>query len=257
MLLTLDIGNSAVKGGLFEKTNLVHVFSLDPPAGRSSIAADAHWRETLNSALRDVSLDRVGLVSVVPQRTQAVTAALDDLTEAPVTSIRPEMSLPFTLGYQTPDTLGADRLAVAAAGWLEYGQAEPRSVIVVDAGTAVNYEVIHRDGRYQGGAIGSGPHLLRRALQSGTAQLPSVPLTLPDAPVGQSTQTALQSGIMWGFIDSVQGMIDRLAHSLPDTPALVVTGGWNALLAEHLDRVDHQAPHLVLQGVRLLLHEND
>jgi type III pantothenate kinase len=162
------------------------------------------------------------------------------------------MPLPFNLGYDTPDTLGVDRLAAAAAGWVHYGQADSRSVLVIDAGTAVNYEVIHREGRYEGGAIGAGPVLLQQALRTGTAQLPDVPLTLPtDTAVGRSTQTALQSGIMWGLVDSVRGMCDRLAPSLPDAPRRVLTGGWGALLAEHLDDT-HHAPHLILHGVRLL-----
>lgn len=257
MLLTLDIGNSAVKGGLFEDADLVHVFSVEPPDETASGSAEEHWETALASVLRNVAIDRVGLVSVVPRRTQAVTVALEALAHAPVTRIRPDRPLPFTLDYDTPGTLGADRLAAAAAGWVQYGQGESRSVLVVDAGTAVNYEVVHRDGIYQGGAIGAGPLLLRQALRGGTAQLPSVPLALPDSPVGHSTQTALQSGIMWSLVDSVQGTIDRLAQSLPDTPSLVLTGGWSALLDEHLDRVDHQAPHLVLHGVRLLLQTND
>lgn len=256
MLLTLDIGNSAVKGGLFDGSELVEVFSLDSPAENSSRPPTEYWKAALESALHDATIDRVGLVSVVPQRTQAISTALAALTTAPITTVRPDLSLPFTLAYDTPDTLGNDRLAAAAAGWVQYGAPEPRSVIVVDAGTAVNYEVIHRDGIYKGGAIGAGPLLVRQALQGGTAQLPSVPLTLPDSPVGRSTQTALQSGIMWSLVDSVQGTITRLAQSLPDAPTVVLTGGWSPLLANHLARVDHRAPHLVLQGVRLLLERN-
>lgn len=257
MLLTLDLGNSAVKGGLFDGAKLTDVFSVEAPDEPSSGSAVEYWKTSLAPHLSNTVIDRVGLVSVVPQRTKAVTTALERLTDAPVTSIRFDMTLPFALAYETPDTLGADRLAAAVAGWMQYGQAEPQSVIVVDAGTAVNYEVVHRDGIYQGGAIGAGPALLRHALRGGTAQLPSVPLTLPESPIGQSTQTALQSGIMWGLVDSVRGMIARLAHSLPDDPRLVLTGGWGCLLEEHLKAVVDHAPHLVLDGVRLLLEQND
>ena len=92
----------------------------------------------------------------------------------------------------------------------------------MDAGTAVNYEVVHRDGIYQGGAIGAGPALVQEALRGDTAQLPDVSLSLPEAPVGQSTQTALQSGVVWGLIESVRGMHTRLAQSLPTRP------GWSS-----------------------------
>lgn len=256
MFLALDIGNSAVKGGLFDDTELVRVFSVSresvPVKGSS---ASSGWEEALSPHLRDTSLDGVGLASVVPSTATAVTTALDSFTDAPVTRIRPTMSLPFELDYDTPDTLGTDRLAAAAAGWVDFGAvaSPPRSVIVVDAGTAVTGEVVHRDGIYQGGVITAGPALIRRALRTGTAQLPEGPLTLPDDPVGRSTQSALQSGIMWGLVDGVRGMVDRLGATLPDAPCVVLTGGWGAFLADHLNRFDHNRPHLVLDGIRVLV----
>lgn len=258
VLLTLDVGNSAVKGGIFDGNDLARVFSVS----RASIddAGDAvrAWRNALAPRLSSASIEQVGLASVVPSTADAVIEALALLTTAPVTRVRPTMSLPFELAYETPETLGTDRLAAAAAGWGQYGRSAspPRSVIVVDAGTAVTCEVVHRDGVYQGGTIAAGPALARQALQSGTAQLPAVPLTLPDAPVGRSTQTALQSGIMWSLVDSVRGMTDRLADTLPDPPQVVVTGGWGSLFADHLPGSQH-APHLVLHGIRLLVANAD
>lgn len=256
MLLALDIGNSAVKGGLFDGDELTQVFSVSTPTSSSTDSGPMKWQELLSPHLDGVTVEQIGVVSVVPARTEAVTRALRTLTQAPITSIGPDMQLPFSLTYETPDTLGVDRLAAAAAGWVHFGREDSRSVLVVDVGTAVNYEVVHREGSYRGGAIGVGPALTRKALSAGTAQLPDVSLTLPDHPVGPSTRTALQSGIMWGLIDSVRGMTTRLAGSLPDTPRLVLTGGWATLLSDHLDRAEH-APHLVLRGVRLLTTMND
>jgi len=254
MLLALDIGNSAVKGGLFDDTELVHVFTVSTnEEGLPASDADA-WTRALRPHLRAVSIQQIGLASVVPSTARALTEALERLTQAPTARIRPSMPLPFTMTYETPDTLGADRLAAAAAGWVQYGRSAspPQSILVVDAGTAVTCEVIHRDGIYQGGVIGAGPALIRNALRRDTAQLPDVPLSLPEDPVGQSTQSALQSGIMWGLVDGVRGMLSRLSTSLPDPPRIILTGGWSSLLAPHLDRVDHTAPHLVLEGIRIL-----
>jgi type III pantothenate kinase len=250
MLLALDIGNSAVKLGLFDgpaRARVVtHDFEAVPPTDASA------WHRALADSLNDVTIQRVAYVSVVPEAAEAVLAAVRRLTSAPVLRLGPSQPLPFTLDYDTPDTLGPDRLAAAAAGWVQFGRDTGRSVIVVDAGTAVTHEVVHRDGVYQGGAISAGSALTRSALRDGTAQLPEVPLDVPDGPVGTSTQSALQSGIMYGLIDSVQGMARRLATELPDNPALVVTGGWSRLLAARLDRPAHRVPHLVLDGVRLL-----
>ena len=254
MLLALDVGNSAVKAGLFSGDDLVRVFSVDPPDGDATDAS--YWRAELASALADATVEHVGLVSVVPARTDAVTRGLRNIVDAPLTIIAPGMALPFALDYDTPDTLGTDRLAAAAAGWARYGRDASRSVIVVDAGTAINYEVVHRNGTYRGGAIGPGAVLTRNALRAGTAQLPDVPLHLPETPVGPSTRTALQSGILWGLIDSVQGMATRLADQLPDAPRLVLTGGWGDLLVDRLTIDATHAPHLVLRGVRLLAEKN-
>ncbi|MFB6247163.1 MAG: type III pantothenate kinase [Salinibacter sp.] len=248
MFLALDVGNSAVKGGLFEGAEPARVFSVSVDADRP----DA-WGTALAPHLRDAAIDAVGMASVVPATADAVTAALEARGDVPVTRVGPAMALPFGLAYETPDTLGADRLAAAAAGWVQYGAPPSRSVVVVDAGTAVTCEVVHRDGVYRGGTIAAGPTLTQHALRAGTAQLPEGPLALPDDPVGRSTQTALQSGIMWGLIDGVRGMTDRLAAALPDVPVLVLTGGWGGLLADHLDAADHHRPHLVLDGVRLLV----
>ncbi len=267
MLLSLDIGNSAVKGGFFDKSDLHRVFSVSLDSvdrrGRSAVTA---WTDALRPHLRDTPVEQVGLASVVPSTADAVTDALVSLTETSATGasgtdaflsrIHPTMPLPFELAYETPDTLGSDRLAAAAAGWMQFGQPASRSVLVIDAGTAITCEVIHREGIYQGGTIGAGPVLARQALQSGTAQLPAVPLSLPEAPVGRSTQAALQSGIMWSLVDSVHGMTDRLAATLPDDPVIVLTGGWSTLLANHLE-LHHHAPHLVLHGIRLLVTETD
>jgi type III pantothenate kinase len=259
--LALDIGNSAVKGGLFTGDHLDRVFhvemSLDDPSGE---AAGGTWTCALRPHLRDTTVDAVGIASVVPEAVPIAQNVVRDLTGADVAIVDAEMPLPFELAYDTPQTLGADRLAAAAAAWLRYGggangstDATRRSVIAVDAGTAVTYEVIDAGGVYRGGAIAAGPVLTQRTLRSGTAQLPTVPLVFPTSPIGTSTRDAMQSGIMWGFVDSVQGMTNRLSALLPDEPVILLTGGWSPVLAEHLDHVDHVAPHLVLEGVRALV----
>jgi type III pantothenate kinase len=264
MLLTLDVGNSAVKGGLFEGGEIAAVVRVDvaEPGNETAETWERALRDAVQAAVGEVDLERAGLASVVPGAVPAAVQALEAVTGSEVVVVSTEMPLPFRLDYDTPQTLGVDRLAAAAAAWVQFGrgagdagtgEAANRSVVAVDAGTAVNYEVVHRAGRYCGGAIAAGPALVQRALRSGTAQLPTVPLTFPDSPVGQSTRTAMQSGVMWGFVDGVQGMIDRLTATLPDTPALVLTGGWRDALSPRLDAEHTVVPHLVLEGVRVLM----
>lgn len=260
MLLALDIGNSGVKGGLFDGSERVRVFSVsaEPSAGRD-LASVSQWKDVLSPHLRDTPVDTIGLTSVVPPVKEAIERAVTEITDTAVTDVEPTMPLPFELGYETPDTLGTDRLAAAAAGWVAFGQqlSPARSVLVIDAGTAITVDVIHRDGCYEGGTITAGPALVRQALRTGTAQLPEVPLVLPAEPVGRTTQTALQSGIMWGLVDGVNGLCDRLADALPDEPIIVLTGGWSDLLTDQVSEVNHHAPHLVLEGIRILVTPSD
>ena len=256
MWLTLDIGNSAVKGVFFEGARLIDPFRIGVPrAGEGG-----SWDADFEMHLKGRSIERAGLTSVVPAMTPQVAAVVQRVAGISTEVVHHRMRLPFTLAYETPHTMGADRLAVAAGAWVHYGKTEdqmPRAVVALDAGTAVTYEVVDRTGVFRGGTIGAGPHLIREALAHGTAQLPAVPLDLPPTAIGRSTQEALQAGIMYAFLDSVGGMLDRLRHSLGERPFVVATGGWCDFLNTHLDTVDHVDAHLVLRGIRVLMTLNE
>lgn len=257
MWLTLDIGNSAAKGGLYAgdtQTRIVHIGHRTHPARGPE--AQAAWQQVLRAELGDTSVERVGIASVVPSVTDAATAALKQVFSVPVEHVHPGWRLPFALAYRTPETLGTDRLAAAAAAWVEHGADGPHPVIALDAGTAVTLDVITHTGTYEGGLIAPGPALLRRALHDGTGQLPAVPLKWPEHLIGRSTQEALQSGIMRGFVESVRGLLAQLTAALDAPPVVIATGGWSHLLADHIDAIDHVNPHLVLDGIRVLMELN-
>jgi type III pantothenate kinase len=259
MWLTLDIGNSAAKGGLYAGDQLERVFHIDfgPPVFHDADAIDT-WMRAFRAEIGDTSVERVGVASVVPSVMPDVTKALEHMTETAVERLHTDMELPFELAYRTPETLGIDRLAAAAAAWTAYGgtPASPRSVIAIDAGTAVTLDVITQNGVYEGGIIAPGPALLRGALHDGTAQLPPVPLEWPDRLIGRSTDEALQSGIMNGFVESVRGLLHRLQSTLASPSVVIATGGWRPLLTDQIDAIDHAAPHLVLNGIRVLMALN-
>lgn len=252
MWLAFDIGNSATKGAIFDGEHLVQTFRYR--------AEDADSPERLAKMLllsiegRPVS--RAGCVSVVPSRTDSLATAMRRVTGLELQRFDTHSALPFKLLYETPETLGSDRLAAAVAAFGLYGNTDdgsPRPVIAVDAGTAVTCEVVTIDGRYLGGTIAPGPSLLRDSLDHGTAQLPLVDLSLPEHPVGRSTREAMRSGLMYGYIDAVSQMLNRLSETLEETPFVVATGGWGEWLSEHISSIDALNPNLVLQGVRILM----
>lgn len=237
-LLALDLGNSALKGARFDGERLVASFRL---------AADP---STWTDALRAHALPglRCALASVVPTRTPALVAALEALTGAPPAVVDATSPLPFRMAYDTPETLGADRLAAAAGAHALFGRHDP--LVVIDAGTAATVEVL-ADGTYLGGAIAPGPDLLRRALAQGTAQLPEVPPETPARCIGRSTREALQAGVAAAFVGGLRYLLAATRRELGRRPFVVVTGGWGAALAGPLHADAHE-PALVLHGVRVL-----
>lgn len=259
MWLALDIGNTASKAGLFEGALLRRTARLSlAPSASPKAWADA-LREALSQDLR--RLTRAGIASVVPTATMAAQRALEETAGCPVCLVTHRLRLPFALAYETPQTLGPDRLAAAVAAWTRHGAAHDqrpaRSIVALDAGTAVTYDVVDAGGTYRGGAIAPGPRLLRETLHRGTAQLPHVPLDASVPAIGRSTREALQSGIMHGFLDGARGMLQRITEALGgDAPVVIATGGWGGVLAERLPLIDHTEPHLVLRGIRVLMELN-
>ncbi|HYG69522.1 MAG TPA: type III pantothenate kinase [Anaeromyxobacteraceae bacterium] len=246
MFLALDIGNSDTKAGLHDGAGWVRTTRFPTPRGGA--AALQAWAE-------GARVDGAGLASVVPARTAAWAEAVRGGLGVTAEVVHVGRPLPFRLAYETPETLGADRLAAAAAAWHRFGhdeQGRPRPVVALDAGTAVTTEVITGEGVYLGGAIAPGAPLLQRALSTQTAQLPAVDWPEAPSPIGASTRSAIQGGLGVLFLDGVRGLLVRTAGALGARPFVVATGGWAGWLAERLDGVDAVEPHLVLDGVRLL-----
>ncbi len=244
MRLVLDIGNTALKIGCFAQgagtvLRRVNATAWEPRA------------EALQAIIAQHPINAAAIVSVVPAHTPQAAALLAACGVNDVLVVGPGVSLPFKMGYATPATLGTDRLAAAAGAWAHWHQSAT-TMLVVDAGTALTYEVI-ADGVYRGGAIAPGPVLLQRALHQGTAQLPDVPGEAPAHVIGASTHAAIESGLYHQFIDSVSGMVGRLKRATPGPHVVIATGGWGNMLQTSLSTIEHHAPHLVLEGGLALL----
>ena len=244
--LAIDAGNSSVKAAVWSGA------AWSPVSRWPSDGAPAEvWRGRL-AALPGA--DRAGIASVVPELTGALADAAREVTGTEPVRVSAALPLPFRMGYRTPDTLGADRLAVAVAA---HALAGGRAVVALDAGTAVTTEgVTARRGPrspsvYLGGAILPGPDLLRRALARGTGQLPEVPWALPPSPVGGSTAEAVQAGLAVLLVDGLAGLVRRTVEVAGGDALVVATGGWAPWLAGHLE-IDRVVPTLVLDGVRRL-----
>ncbi len=244
-MLALDIGNSSVKAAVWRD-------GWGPVARFPCDDADvARWARRLAEV---GPADRAALASVVPRLTPVLVAALTEVASRAPFVVTADAALPFRLAYETPHTLGADRLAAAVAA---HTLANGRAVIAVDAGSTVTTEVVSAEPAYLGGAIVPGPDLLLRSLTRDTEQLPDVPWPDTLAPVGASTLAAIQSGVGGLLADGVAGLVERTRQALGGDALVVATGGWAEWLAAHTDVIDRVVPTLVLDGVRQLADGQD
>ena len=244
--LAVDAGNSSVKAAVWD---------------------GAAWSETLrfpHDARGDVRAARFGplvargtpsgIASVIPGATAALAAAVEAATGTAPTQVSVRLALPFDVAYATPDTLGADRLAAAAAAWPLGGG---RPVVALDAGTALTLDAVDvRGGRalYLGGAIAPGPDLMTRSLARGTGALPHVTFDTsgPTCAIGDSTHEAIRTGVAGMFAGGVAHLLAGTAAALSAPPFVVATGGWAPWLVSNGLAVDALVPTLVLDGIRLL-----
>ncbi|MBA5727176.1 type III pantothenate kinase [Bombella mellum] len=153
----------------------------------------------------------------------------------------------------TPAELGADRLLNGLAARQLYGGGP---LVVVDFGTATTFDVVDAQGRYCGGAIAPGVNLSMDALHQAAARLPRVSVGRPVEAIGRSTSVAMRSGLFWGYVGLVEGIVRRIAGEMDAEPRVVATGGLAPLFSEGTTLFDEVAPDLTLEGLRMLAAQN-
>jgi type III pantothenate kinase len=234
MLLALDIGNTAVSWGLFEGPAL-------RASGRCRTARQIH------SALATLpKSEAVIAATAAPRRAERILQWTHQATgRRPLLAAR-DFAIPIENLTRAPERVGHDRLLAALAAYARTNAA----TIVVDAGTAITVDYVDARGRFQGGAILPGPLIAARALHRYTEALPRVEVEKPCALVGRDTEEAMRSGVYWGTVGAVEGMIARLRREAGAAPVLI-TGGDGEWLAAEIGLADRFQPHLTLEGLRL------
>ena len=151
-----------------------------------------------------------------------------------------------------PRSVGADRIVNACAVKEKVGG----PAIVVDFGTATTFDALDKDGNYLGGAIAPGLEIAADSLSGRTAKLPRVELVVPQKVIGKTTIDAIRSGLVYGYVALVEGMIERISEELSDDPVVVATGGLASLISSLTDSIDQVEPNLTLDGLRLIWNLN-
>lgn len=250
MLLAIDVGNTQTVLGVFDASELRKTWRI---ATDKKQTAD-EIQITVNSlmATADFTLDEVdaaALASVVPRLTDEWKQALRSLTGSePILCTAASAEGLFEADYPNPEEIGQDRVADAIALRAIYGA----PAIAVDFGTATNIEVIDQKGCFCGGIIAPGVETSMAALFGNASKLSMVELDDPGHAIGKNTAQAIQSGIVYGEAERVDGLLNRIYDELGYKPQVIATGGLSTLMAQHSREISAVDRDLTLQGLRLL-----
>jgi type III pantothenate kinase len=249
MLIVLDVGNTETVFGLFDGDDLLDHWRFTTHPLRTSDELGLLVRAMIRESGIDPGAVRAAAIaSVVPPFTHIVHEMCERHLGSTVLIVDATTRLPIRLDVAEPLTVGADRIVNTLAAATLYR----RDTIAVDLGTATTFDCITADGIFVGGVIAPGIQTGAETLVRRTAKLPRVDFERPDSVIGQRTETSLRSGIFFGAIDIIDGMVDRIRHEWkrPDT-FVVATGGFASLIGPHCRTVQRIEPFLTLHGLRL------
>jgi len=253
-LLAIDIGNTNIHLGLWNDGAWSYHWRARTVADKMPDEMAVMVRSFLNEADIDYgAIDGVILGSVVPTLTLAFTELSQRYMNIDPLVVDHRINTGIRIAIDQPQQAGADRIANSAAVHALYGG----PAVVVDFGTATNFDVVSADGAYCGGAIAPGIGIAHDALVNMTAKLHAVDLCPPPHAIGTNTIHAMQSGIFWGYVALVEGLVKRLVAEIDaDEVKIIATGGLAPLFNRHTIVIDQIAPQLTLDGLRIIYNLN-
>ena len=253
MLLTIDIGNTNLTLGLYRDQEILAHWRLATAHERMPDEYGLQFVGLLaNSGYGPADLTGICMASVVPPLTGKIgEACLQYLNQQPLV-VDTGVKTGVRIRYEDPRAVGADRIVDAAAVQHLYGG----PACVVDFGTGTTFDAINREGDYLGGAIAPGIGIAADALFQRAAKLPRVDLQRPPAAIGRNTVHALQSGLLFGYVGLVEGMVARFRKELGADMKVIATGGLADIVSRETQEIDIIAPWLTLDGLRLIWELN-
>ncbi len=253
MLLAVDIGNTSITIGLYIADKLGPCWRLASDNERTSDEYGIMLAQLLERAgVNSMEVNEIAIASVVPPLTGTFERACHDYLNAVPLVVDAGTRTGISLRYEDPKQVGADRVVNAAAVRRMY----KGPVCIVDFGTATIFDAISAEGEYLGGAIAPGIGIASDALFRRAAKLPRVEITRPPAAIGRNTVQSLQSGLLYGYVGLVEGMVARFRVELGSEMKTIGTGSLVELIAKETKCIDIIEPWLALQGLKIIYELN-
>jgi type III pantothenate kinase len=253
MLLAIDIGNTDITFGVFEGEKLRATWHMETDIHRM---ADEYAALLLNlmrqQGLEIANIKAIVLCSVVPPLISTFDELFQRYFHITPLVVGAGVKTGVRIRMDNPREVGADRIINAAAAHHLYGG----PVIVTDLGTATSFDTVSKEGDYLGGAIAPGIMSAAEALFTRAAMLPRVELTHPKRAIGTNTIAAMQSGVIFGYVALIEGLVARIQKELKEKAKVIATGGYASLIAKETKVFDEINPDLTLIGLRLIYQMN-
>lgn len=240
MNLVIDAGNTSIKLGVFIRGKLEHTQTTD--------------REGFAGAIRDTFSNFPGISHAILASVGSLGTMARDVVSVfcEVHVVSALTQVPYKNAYASPQTLGADRMALATAA---YYYKEKENVLVIDAGSCITYDMVNDIGEYMGGAISPGLRMRYRALNTFTAKLPELKPEAPMTLIGNATESSIHSGVVNGLCFELDGTIDQYRSHFENL-TVILTGGDSQFLSNRLKNTIFALPNFLLQGLNQLLDYN-
>jgi type III pantothenate kinase len=253
MLLVVDAGNTNIVMAVHDGNDWVGRWRIATDPQRTSDEY-AVWLLSLigHAGLKRHDVHTAVIGTVVPAALYHLRRLCRDWFDVEPLVVRADLDWGFDIRVDNPEEVGADRLLNTLAGHARYGG----PMVVIDFGTATTFDVVDRDGAYLGGVIAPGINLSIEALHRAAARLPRIGIGRPQAVIGRSTVPAMQSGIYWGYVGMIEGLVSRIKAEYGGPLKVVATGGLAPLVAEGTTMIDCIDADLTLEGSRMLAARN-
>lgn len=252
-LLAMDLGNTNLTLGLFKDETLQKHWRLSSNHERMGDEFGIQFNQIFeHEGIQPASISGIVLSSVVPPLTERVAFACQQYLGQTPLVVSADLKLNVTIGYDDPTAVGADRIADAVAARALFSI----PACVIDFGTATTFNAINAQGEYMGGAILPGIGLSAQALFQRTSKLTTVELKAPPSIIGRNTTHAIQSGLIYGYVALVEGMVARFKGELGQETKIIATGGHVQRISDLTDAIDQVKPWLTLEGLRIIWEMN-